>query len=511
MSSETLPRPAGIGAFGRFVPTIPHLRLLLWILAGGAALAILIMLSLARSHAAVRYTTAPVVVQTLTQSVTASGTVNPQNSISVGTQVSGTIQSILVDYNSKVTKGQVLARLDPSSLQAQLDQANASLAQAQAQAQASGANATGALSSISVASANSAAQKAAVGAAQANVTKAISVLALAQAQETRDASLFAQGYLAQSLLDTDRSTVAQDRADVAAAQAAAIQASAQAQASGASVALSVASAQGQGATAQASQASVQLAQAVVQEDSLNLSHAVITSPVDGTVIARDVSVGQTVAASFSTPTLFTIAQNLTKMQVDINVGEPDIGNVKRGDPVSFSVLAYPTRIFNGTVAQVRINPQTLNNVVTYDVVVDVSNPDGALLPGMTANATVQVASAPNAMVVPLAALGWTPGGKGAAGAGATSPWGKLASGSAVIPSASGAQASVFVLRNGTLVRTPVRVELATSTQAAVVPMQGVTLNVGDAIVVSSTGGAVAAKRAPLTHSPVGGPLRGVHG
>ncbi len=107
----------------------------------------------------------------------------------------------------------------------------------------------------------------------------------------------------------------------------------------------------------------------MRQDELNLQHAVITSPVDGTVVARDVSVGQTVAASLQTPTLFSIAQNLGKMEVDINVGEPDIGNVKPGDAVSFSVLAYPNETFHGTVAQVRINPQTLNNVVTYDVVV----------------------------------------------------------------------------------------------------------------------------------------------
>ncbi len=135
--------------------------------------------------------------------------------------------------------------------------------------------------------------------------------------------------------------------------------------------------QGQVASTQAAAANVDAAEAVVAQDQLNLQHTVITSPVDGTVVARDVSVGQTVAASLQTPTLFSIAQNLGKMEIDINVGEPDIGNVKPGDPVSFSVLAYPNQVFHGTVSQVRINPQTLNNVVTYDVVVFAQNAEAS--------------------------------------------------------------------------------------------------------------------------------------
>ena len=134
------------------------------------------------------------------------------------------------------------------------------------------------------------------------------------------------------------------------------------------------------------------------------NNTVITSPVNGTVVAREVSVGQTVAASLAAPTLFSIAQNLAKMEVDINVGEPDIGGIVSGNTVTFTVLAYPKSTFTGNVTQVRINPQTLNNVVTYDVVVDVANPNGTLLPGMTANATIDTASANNALIVPLAAL-----------------------------------------------------------------------------------------------------------
>ncbi len=161
---------------------------------------------------------------------------------------------------------------------------------------------------------------------------------------------------------------------------------------------------------QAAQAGVAAAQAQVEQDELNIQRAVITSPVDGTVIARDVSVGQTVAASLQTPTLFSIAQNLHKMEVDINVGEPDIGNVRPGDAVSFSVLAYPNQTFTGTVSQVRVNPTTVNNVVTYTVITLVNNPNNALLPGMTANATIEVKTAKNALVVPTQALSFRPTG-----------------------------------------------------------------------------------------------------
>ncbi len=508
MSSSSLPRPWGLDAIARWMPRVPRWQLLLGASALVIAAVLAVLFAVARAHPGIAYTTAPIAVETLTQSVTASGTVNPQNSISVGTQVSGTIASIDVDFNSKVTKGEVLARIDPSTFQAQLDQAQASLAQAEAQAAAAGSTASGGQSSIAIASANNTAQDAAVAAAQANIVKAQSALVLAQLQEKRDASLSAQGYLAQSQLDGDRSTTAQDQAALAAAQAALAQARAQAQASSATIALSSSTAQQQGASAQAAAAAVQLARASVQQDQLNLSHTVITSPVDGTVIARSVSVGQTVAASFSTPTLFTIAQNLQKMEVDINVGEPDIGNVRARDPVAFSVLAYPSRTFHGTVAQVRINPQTLNNVVTYDVVVDVPNPDGALLPGMTANATIDVASAKNALVVPLAALAWRPSAGNAAASG-SSPWGKLAGGSGNVASSPGTSGMLFVLQNGAPHHVAVRVLLATSTQAAVAPLQPGTLHSGDAVITAATGSSASARKGPA-RSPVSGAMRVMH-
>jgi HlyD family secretion protein len=496
-----------------------------WLLIAGLAVLCIVAVTAGLVHARtqVSYVTAPAAQQTLVQTVTASGVVNPQNNISVGTQVSGTISELDVDYNSKVEKGQILARLDPSTFQAQLDQARAALAQAQAQVSAADANVSGAASATDVAAASARAQAAAVGAAQANAQKTQAALTLAKSTLTRDSSLLSQGYLAQSTVDTDRANVASDEADVASAQAAIAQSQAQAQAGAAGIGQSGSSQAAQAATAQGAQANVAAAEAVVQQDELNLEHSIIRSPVDGTVVARDVSVGQTVAASLQTPTLFSIAQNLGKMEIDINVGEPDIGNVKSGESVDFSVLAYPNRTFHGTVSQVRINPQTVNNVVTYDVVVLVDNTDGALLPGMTANASIDVATAKNALVVPIAALQWKPhrGTKRttpAASASSGSPWGAVST-NAVTASAitAGSSGLLFVEHNGKLQRVPVTVTLATATQAAVVPAQGSSLQSGDAVVISSNGttkssgyAQTSGTRSPMSGSPMGGAMKGIH-
>jgi HlyD family secretion protein len=503
MSTITIPRSKGLGAIGAAVTRWPR-----WLLpAAGLLFAAMLAAGLLRSRAGDQMITAPVVAQTLVQSVTASGTVNPQNLVSVGTQVSGTIASIDVDYNSRVKQGEVLARLDPSTLQAQVQQAQAALAQAQAQVAQAAASADSAASGVSVASANDAAEAAAVASAQANVGKTQAAVSLAQKTESRDAALLSQGYVAQSTVDTDRSTVAQDQSDVAAAQAAVAQARAQDLAGAATVSQQSDTASSQAASTQAAEANVAAAQAVVRQDELNLQHAVITSPVDGTVVARDVSVGQTVAASLQTPTLFSIAANLAKMEVDINVGEPDIGNVKAGDAVTFSVLAHPNTMFHGTVAQVRINPQTLNNVVTYDVVVFAKNTGSELLPGMTANATIDVASAPNALTVPLSALQTS-------AAAATTPWGTASGPDAGGALAAGTTARILVDRNGRPVPMHVRVTLTNGTQAAVQPVGANTLAAGDLVVTGWQSHQQSNPRktsaSPMGASPVGGAMRGIH-
>jgi HlyD family secretion protein len=509
MSTITIPAPRPFGGnAGALLGKMPRW---LWPIVALLFAAGFLAWLLLRSRSTATFVTTPVTQTTLVSSVTASGTVNPQNLITVGTQVSGTIASIDVDYNSKVRKGQVLARLDPSTFDAQLAQAQAALAQARAQVSQAAASANGAASGINVASADNAAQAAAVASAKTNVQKTQAALTLARQTESRDAALLAQGYVAASTVDTDRSNLAQDEADVAAAQAAVAQAQAQNLATAATVGQNESTAASQVAGTQAAQANVAAAEAVVTQDELNLQHTIITSPVDGTVVARDVSVGQTVAASLQTPTLFSIAQNLDKMEVDINVGEPDIGNVKPGDAVSFSVLAYPNVLFNGAVAQVRINPQTLNNVVTYDVVVYAANSGGKLLPGMTANATIDVAKAPNALTVPLSALHSMANG---AGASAATPWGEGNGSAGNVTAAAGSTARLIVARDGKPVPIEVSVQLTNSTQAAVVPLQPGTLVAGDAVVTGFSGahrsaGAAASNRSPMSSTPMNA-MRGLH-
>jgi HlyD family secretion protein len=250
----------------------------------------------------------------------------------------------------------------------------------------------------------------------------------------------------------------------------------------------------------------------VQTAELNLERTIVTSPVDGTVVARNVSVGTTIAASLQTPTLFSIAQNLDKMEVDVAVGEPDIGNVRAGDGVDFSVLAFPNVTFHGVVSQVRIDPTTTNNVVTYDTVVLVNNQDGKLLPGMTANATIDVAKTDDALIVPLSALSYRPAVAGSthghrtAGAAptgtATSPWGATTGNGA--SATTGTAQRIFVLRSGRLVRVPVTVTLESGTQAAVTPSAG-SLAAGDLVV---TGDSHVASTSQTTLSQSGNPLAG---
>ena len=472
MATQTLHKPIAIN--------VPHWLRNRWFLITLAALLVLAIVATTlaiRSQSATTYVTAPVVRQTLTQTVTASGTVTPQNEVTVGTQVSGTISALYVDYNSKVKKGQVLARIDTSTLQAQLAQTQANLAQAQAQAQVQANSAT--------------AQQAAVPGAVAAITKANSALKLAQTTLTRDQALLGQGYLPAAQVQADRDAVVGAQAALQTAQSQAAQVGA--------------TANGSGYSTQAAQAAIAAQAASVQQDQLNLNRAVITSPVDGTVIDREISVGQTVAASLQTPTLFTIAQNLNKMQVSIAVGEPDIGSVKAGQSVDFTVLAYPNRTYHGVVTQVRDNPVTTNNVVTYTVITSVSNPDGSLLPGMTANSTIQVKSAANALVVPAGALHQKP-----ASGRAASPWGTTSSATPVAPQA-GSTATLLIRKDGTTQPVRVNVILVSGTQAAVTPVTANALKAGDEI-VTATSNTSASKtgRSPVSGRSAYGAMRGIH-
>jgi HlyD family secretion protein len=533
-------------------------RRLRWILAIAAVLIVgLVALWYFRfrAPAAAALVTVPVATGTLVQSVTASGTVNPQDTVAVGSQVSGTIQEIDADFNSRVRKGQVLARLDPTPFQAALDQAQAALAQTTAQARAAQSSAAGAgdtaiaaraneqaaQATLAAQQANAAVARAAIAGADANVMKSQAALNVAQQTVARDRTLIASGYISQSQLDSDTSNLASAQATLTSAQAAASQAqlaaaagTSQAQAAGATAqsqiaqsAQSAAAAQGSLASRDASVAAIGIQQAQVETARVNLDHTIITSPVDGTVTARSVSVGQTVAASFQTPTLFSIAKDLKKMEVDVAVGEPDIGGVRSGQRVDFSVLAFPGATFHGVVSQVRKNPTTVQNVVTYDTVVLVDNQDGRLYPGMTANATIDVAQQKNALIVPLQALQWRPSGggggrrrggatsggaspsPGASGAaaqsgglqgqsgGSASPWGQTDVAASATPTA-GSDGRVFVQdKSGKLHRIAVQIDLVNQTDAAVEPVDDTqTLSPGDQVVVGSASSSRSGAQAP---------------
>lgn len=329
--------------------------------------------------------------------VSATGALQAVRTVQVGSQVSGTISALYVDFNSTVRKGQVVAQLDPSILQAQvasqranLEQARAGLADAQAKVQAAQSTVQNQRAGVSGAGANLAALK-------AQRDDALSLL-------KRQEALAASGLIPQRDLESSRTAyqAAEARYNQAAAQLDQARLSEQSSA-GAGIAQAR-------AQVQQAQAQVQQAQASLRLAEVNLSHTTITSPIDGVVVSRDVDVGQTVAASLSAPTLFTIAHDLTQMQVMANIDQADIGAINQSNRVNFTVDSFPGRTFEGTIRQIRLNPQNVQNVVTYNVVVDVQNRDLKLMPGMTANLTFAVAERTGVLKVPNAALRFVPQG-----------------------------------------------------------------------------------------------------
>ncbi len=288
----------------------------------------------------IRYVTAPVTIGPIARSISATGTVNPELTIIVGTYVSGVIQELSCDYNTQVKRGQSCAKIDPRPYQSVVDQAKANLAVAKAQLEKDNASLTYA--------------KLALGRHATLVqTNAVSRDAYDNAKSLYDQAL--------AQITFDEATIQQRRAVLDAAQ-------------------------------------------------VNLDYTNIISPVDGTVVSRNVTIGQTVAASFQTPTLFLIATDLTRMQVDANVSESDIGGIRNGNNATFSVDAYSKRAFEGRVAQVRQSPQTVQNVVTYDVVVSVDNSDLTLKPGLTAATRIIVDQRNAVLRVPNHALRYAPAG-----------------------------------------------------------------------------------------------------
>ena len=303
----------------------------------GIILALLIVF-FAFNSKRVKYVTKPVVQGTITQYVEASGTIKPINTIAVGTQVSGTVARIYVDYNSVVKKGDMLAELDPSLFQSNVDQSTAKLNNA-----------------------------------KASLSRVTASLNYKKNNYQRYKNLYAKNYVSKDEVELAYANYQQALAEVASANA-----------------------------------DVNAAQATLNNNLTNLGYSKITSPIDGTVISRAVDVGQTVAASFNTPTLFEVAKDLTQMQIETSVSEADIGKIKVGQLAKYTLDGYQDKTFEGKVTQVRLASTTTNNVVTYTVIVSVDNTDGFMIPGMTANVSIITSNVENALCVPNQALKFSP-------------------------------------------------------------------------------------------------------
>lgn len=399
-----------------------HKRLVVALLAVGA-LALAGFYYWGNRASAAEYLTAKVEKGNLRNTVTATGTLQAVTTVQVGSQASGTLSAIYVDFNSTVKKGQVIAQLDPSTMQAQVEQARANLNQARAGLQQSRAGLAQSRAGVTDARARNLAassttqnQQAGVASAQANVSVMKAQMDDAESFLRQQESLAASGVIARRDVETAQTAyktaearyqqaVAQMNQAVLSEKSAAGAGITQAQAQ---VEQAQAQTQNSAAQIQNAQAQVAQAEAALQLAEINLTHTTITSPIDGVVVSRSVDVGQTVAASLSAPTLFTIANDLTQMQVIANIDQADIGLVEQARGVKFNVDAFPNDEFTGTIKQLRLNPVSAQNVVTYNVVIDVGNPEKKLKPGMTANLTVTIDERNNVLKVPNAALRFTP-------------------------------------------------------------------------------------------------------
>jgi len=331
----------------------PRMTRARWLVSGVAALIVFVGAALGlRKSNGVEYFSAKVERGEIRDAIDASGQVNAVVSVQVGSQVSGTIAKLNADFNSHVRKNEIIALIDPSLFEGALLQANADLAGAKA-------NAT---------------------AATANLAKAKSALTQTSADYGRMSQLAKERAVSPSELELSTANFEAAKASVDAAGAALVQARAQTEQKNAAVSVA----------------------------RTNLEHTVIRSPIDGVVVARNVDVGQTVAASLQAPTIFTIAQDLTKMQLYAKLDESDVGRIKLNQSVTFKVDAFPKETFQGVVSQIRMNPTTVQNVVTYDAIIDFANPDLKVFPGMTAFVTIPIATVDDVLKVPNSALRYKP-------------------------------------------------------------------------------------------------------
>ncbi|HEU4710114.1 MAG TPA: efflux RND transporter periplasmic adaptor subunit [Pyrinomonadaceae bacterium] len=370
-----------------------------------------------------QYMTARIDRGNLRNTVTATGALQAVTTVQVGSQASGTISALYADFNSVVKKGQVVAQLDPATAKAQVDQARANLEQARASLANARAAVLNSRAGVSDAQARGLAARSTVQNNAAGVSAAQANVAVLKAQQDDALSLLKQqesllkaGVIAQRDYDVAMTAykTAEARYNQAVSQLEQAKLAEQSSSS-AGIAQSQAAVEQSQAQVQQSQASVQQATAQVQQAQaalnmaeVNLSHTTIASPIDGVVVSRDVNVGQTVAASLSAPTLFTIANDLTQMQVIANIDQADIGLVEQAKAVKFTVDAFPGKEFDGKIAEMRLNPVNVQNVVTYNVVINVDNPEQKLKPGMTANLTITIDERNDVLKVPNSALRFTP-------------------------------------------------------------------------------------------------------
>ena len=407
----------------RFVP---------WIAVIVALLVVASVMRQCRNRGAENYQIATVTRGAITQAVTATGTLNPVVNVQVGSQVSGNIAKLFVDFNSQVKAGQVVAQIDPALFQAAVTQAEGDLASAQA------------------------------------------ALELAKVNATRTQELFARKTSSQA--DLDQATANLHQAE----------------------------------------ANVKIKQGALDKAKADLDHCTIPSPIDGVVISRNVDVGQTVAASLQAPIIFQIANDLTKMQIDANVAEADVGVLEVGQDVDFTVDAFPMRTFHGKVVQVRNAPITVQNVVTYDTVIGVSNPDLKLKPGMTANVSIIVAQKDNVLQIKNAALRYRPAETATAEAGSkysqngASQGGSRQGGSAprktmektvAARERQSSERTVYVLSGGR--PRPVQIKTGISDGVVTEVVEG--LKEGDRVITAELASKASAASTPA--NPFGGPRR----
>jgi HlyD family secretion protein len=381
----------------------------------------------------VSFKTAKLERGTIISNVAATGNLSAVTTVQVGTQVSGTIQKLYVDYNSRVRKGQTIAEIDPSLFNASVEQSQGNFLSA-----------------------------------EANLQKAKVALADAERTIQRNKKMLAGGIISQSDYDLSETAWESARTSVKAAEG------------------SVAQTRGS-----------------LMQSKTNLRYSVIRSPVDGVIISRAIDVGQTVAASFQTPTLFTIAQDLTKMQIEVSVDEADISRIQLDQKASFTVDAYPEQSFRGKVVQIRSAPIINQNVVTYITVVNVDNTDLKLKPGMTANVSIEVARRDDALKLPPAALRFKPKSK------VEEPKEKRQAGSPASVAGGGKPGmrkdkgqQVFVVKDNKPVAVPVKTGISNNSSIELVES---TLKEGDEVIIEQVGGD-SKKKAAASGSPMGRPF-----